>query len=152
MRIFDRKEHEISILRDRLDIASTEQTKVRKLWVIFNSFGQAFVFIAKVCILSFGIISIYHGSITLGTLLFFIAFADRVYGPIFSVFEAYQNMMTNIAHYEKVQILFDMEDEKDNGKKVLGQMQKSITFENLSFSYPSSERAILSDISFEIKK
>jgi ABC-type bacteriocin/lantibiotic exporter with double-glycine peptidase domain len=49
----------------------------------------------------------------LGTLLFFLAFTDRVYGPIFSVFEAYQNMMLNIAHYEKVDALFSMENEKD---------------------------------------
>lgn len=43
---------------------------------------------------------------------FFLAFTDRVYGPIFSVFEAYQNMMLNIAHYEKVDALFSMENEK----------------------------------------
>lgn len=79
----------------------------------FNSFGQAFVFIAKVFVLSIGVIFIYHGTMGLGTLLFFLAFADRIYGPIFSVFEAYQNMMLNIAHYEKIEAIFAMENEKD---------------------------------------
>lgn len=152
MRIFDRQDQEMKILWDRVEKASVEQNKIRKLWIGFNSFGQAFVFIAKVFILSFGIIEIYHGSITLGTLLFFIAFADRVYGPIFSVFQAYQNMMVNIAHYEKVELLFSMDNEKDTGENVLKTIKKSITFKNLFFSYPSSEREILSDINFEIKK
>lgn len=152
MRIFDRQNQELDILWDRLKKAGNEQNKIRKLWIGFNSFGQAFVFIAKVFILSFGIIQIYHGSISLGTLLFFVAFADRIYGPIFSIFEAYQSMMMNIAHYEKVQLLFDMDNEKDTGKKVLDRIDKSISFKNLFFSYPGSEREILSNINFEIQK
>lgn len=88
----------------------------------------------------------------LGTLLFFLAFADRIYGPIFSVFEAYQNMMLNIAHYEKIEAIFAMKNEKNEGSKKLSKIKNKITFENLSFAYPSSERQVLSDINFEIKK
>ncbi len=61
-------------------------------------------------------------------------------------------MMMNIAHYEKVQLLFDMDNEKDTGKKVLDRIDKSISFKNLFFSYPGSEREILSNINFEIQK
>jgi ABC-type multidrug transport system fused ATPase/permease subunit len=151
-RIFDRWEKEIEILSDRFHQWGQEQQKVRKLWVGFNSFGQAFVFIAKVFVLSIGVIFIYHGSMGLGTLLFFLAFADRIYGPIFSVFEAYQNMMLNIAHYEKIEAIFAMKNEKNEGSKKLSKIKNNITFENLSFAYPSSERQVLSSINFEIKK
>jgi ABC-type multidrug transport system fused ATPase/permease subunit len=151
-RIFDRSEKEIEILSDRFHQWWTEQQKVRKLWVGFNSFGQAFVFIAKVFVLSIGVIFIYQGSMGLGTLLFFLAFADRIYGPIFSVFEAYQNMMLNIAHYEKIEAIFAMKNEKNEGTKTLTKIKNGITFQNLSFSYPSSAREVLSNIDFEIKK
>lgn len=88
----------------------------------------------------------------LGTLLFFLAFADRIYGPIFSVFEAYQGMMLNIAHYEKIEAIFAMSNEKDTWIQELKKIKNSIQFENLSFSYPSSEREVLSSIDIEIKK
>ncbi len=88
----------------------------------------------------------------LWTLLFFLAFADRIYGPIFSVFEAYQNMMLNIAHYEKIEAIFEMSNEKDTWGKKLTKIKKSIQFESLSFSYPSSEREVLTSIDLEIKK
>lgn len=88
----------------------------------------------------------------LGTLLFFLAFADRIYGPIFSVFEAYQNMMLNIAHYEKIEAIFAMSNEKNTGKEILLGVSKTIQFQNLTFSYPSSEREVLSNIDVTIKK
>jgi ABC-type bacteriocin/lantibiotic exporter with double-glycine peptidase domain len=48
--------------------------------------------------------------------------------------------------------LFEMEGEKDNGKQILSSIQNSLIYNHLSFSYPSNDREILKDISFEIKK
>ncbi len=152
IRIFARRNHEIDILSDRYSRAWNEQQGIRKLWVGFNSFGQAFVFVAKVFVLSIWIMFIYEWTMWLWTLLFFLAFADRIYGPIFSVFEAYQSMMLNIAHFEKVEALFSFSDEKDTWKSILTSMKKNISFEDLSFSYPSNEREVLSDINIDIKK
>ena len=45
-----------------------------------------------------------------------------------------------------------MDDEPNAGIEIMGKLKKSLTYNHLSFSYPSSERKILSDISFEIKK
>ena len=152
MRIFDRNDYEVAILSERIDHASREQNKVRKLWILFNSFGWAFVFVAKVLILSIGIILIYKWQLSLWTLLFFLAFADRVYGPIFSVFEWYQNMMINIAHYEKIESIFTMENEQDTGNKELTKLENNITFDWVSFIYPWTKRSVLSNIQMTIKK
>ena len=150
-RIFARWEREMEILSERFNEWSNEQQKVRKLWVGFNSFGQAFVFVAKVFTLSVGIFFVYQWNMWLGTLLFFLAFVDRVYGPIFSVFEAYQNMMLNIAHYEKIEAVFEMDNEKDSGKIDIKKIE-SIVFENVFFSYPNTDREVLSNIDIKIKK
>ncbi len=48
--------------------------------------------------------------------------------------------------------LFEMENEPNNGTKVLKNLEKSLTYNHLSFSYPSNDREILKNISFEIKK
>lgn len=45
-----------------------------------------------------------------------------------------------------------MEKEKDTGKQILFPIQNSLTYNHLSFSYPSNDREILKNISFEIKK
>lgn len=61
-------------------------------------------------------------------------------------------MMLNIAHYEKVEAIFAMANEENNGEKILTTVSESIQFKNLSFSYPSSDREVLSNIEIEIKK
>ena len=45
-----------------------------------------------------------------------------------------------------------MQDEPDNGTKVLSHLEKTLTYNHLSFSYPSNDREVLNDISFEVKK
>jgi ABC-type multidrug transport system fused ATPase/permease subunit len=50
-------------------------------------------------------------SISLGTLFFFLAFTDRIYSPIFSIFENLQNMIIQITGYEKMKKLFEMTPE-----------------------------------------
>lgn len=151
-RIFSRQDHEISLLKNRINTASSEQKKVRKLWIGFVSFGQAFVFLAKTFVLSIGIIFVYQGNISLGTLLFFVAFADRIYGPIFSIFESYQNLLINIADYEKAEAIFNMDNEMDTGKLSFHRIEQSITFKNVSFCYPSNNRVVLDNISMHINK
>lgn len=60
--------------------------------------------------------------------------------------------MRDIAYYEKAKELFAMESEVDTWKKNLSEIKNTLTFQNLSFSYPSSDREVLTDIDFEIKK
>lgn len=68
------------------------------------------------------------------------------------IFQVIQWSMRDIAYYEKAKELFAMESEIDEWKKNLTKIKNSITFQNLSFSYPSSDREVLSNIDFEIKK
>lgn len=53
------------------------------------------------------------GTLSLGTLFFFIAFSERIYGPIFTIFQKMQEMLIHIAGYEKMEKLFEMTPEKD---------------------------------------
>jgi ABC-type bacteriocin/lantibiotic exporter with double-glycine peptidase domain len=53
-------------------------------------------------------------TLSLGALFFFIAFSERIYGPIFTIFQKMQEMLIHIAGYEKMETLFEMIPEKDN--------------------------------------
>ena len=51
-----------------------------------------------------------------------------------------------------MQTLYAMNPEEDDGKKKFETIEKSITFQNISFSYPSTDREVLSCIDLEIEK
>jgi ABC-type multidrug transport system fused ATPase/permease subunit len=152
IRIFARTRHEGSLMRERLDSASEVQYDVRKNWSQFNAFGRFFTIIAKLITISAGAILLYLGRTDFATLFFFIAFTDRIYGPIMEIFGVFQNSMRDIAYYEKAKELMNMTPERDTGTRIFGEIQSGIEFDHVSFSYPSSPRVILSDIHIEIKK
>jgi ABC-type bacteriocin/lantibiotic exporter with double-glycine peptidase domain len=54
------------------------------------------------------------GTLSLGALFFFVAFSERIYGPIFTIFQKLQEMLIHIAGYEKMEVLFEMTPEKDS--------------------------------------
>ena len=68
------------------------------------------------------------------------------------IFSMIQGAMRDIAYYEKAQEVFSMTEESNSGKKNLEKVKKSITFQNISFSYPSNNREVLSCIDLEIEK
>ncbi len=150
IRIFARNQKEISIMKERMDAGNTAQFSVRKNWSQFNAFGRFFTIIAKLIMISGGWILLYLWKTDFSIFFFFIAFTDRIYSPIMEIFNVIQSSMRDIAYYEKAEEVFGMEGELDKGKKILKSINSTITFRELSFSYPSNNREVLSEIDFEI--
>lgn len=152
IRIFSREQREMQVIDERFELAQDAQHKVRKNWVIFNGFAGIITALAQAVTVSGWVVLYQNNQISLWTLFFFIAFTDRVYAPIFSIFENIQYMIIQLTGYEKMRLLYEMVSEKNTWTKNLTTIKTSIQFQNISFSYPSSEREILTDINFEIKK
>lgn len=152
IRIFGRNKRETQEMSGRLTLAANSQYIVRKDWSRFNAFGRFFTLLAKLITITSGGILLYNGNTDYATFFFFIAFTDRIYSPVMEIFQVIQNTAKNSSYYHKAKELFLMENEKDTWKKKLTKIKNSVTFQNLSFAYPSSEREVLSSIDFEIKK
>lgn len=152
IRIFSREKEEVKILRDKFSLARNSQYLIRKFWILFNGIGWFFTTLSQAITLSGGMYLMIHGKITFGTLFFFIGFTEKIYGPIFVIFQKMQETLLHIAGYEKMQQLFAMNPESDNGKVVFPWITESLTIENLSFSYPSTTRVVLQNVNIEIKK
>lgn len=152
IRIFARSKKEYEIMEERMNNGNNAQFSVRRNWSQFNAFGRFFTIIAKLITISGWGILLYFWRTDFSIIFFFIAFTDRIYSPIMEIFNVVQSSMRDIAYYEKAKDIFEMKSEKDTGKKILHSIEKTITFENLSFSYPSNDREVLSNINFEIKK
>lgn len=89
---------------------------------------------------------------TIGDLFFFVAIASRIYAPLQTLEASYRNIVRYIADFTKVRTLLEMPNEPDSGTKVLSKLEKTLTYNHVAFSYPSNDREVLNDISFEIKK
>ncbi len=89
---------------------------------------------------------------TIGDLFFFVAIASRIYAPLQTLETSYRNIVRYIADFTKVRTLLEMPNEPDSGTKVLSKLEKTLTYNHVAFSYPSNDREVLNDISFEIKK
>jgi ABC-type multidrug transport system fused ATPase/permease subunit len=152
IRIFSREEHETNILTERFSRARDAQYSIRKFWIVFNGLGGFIATLWQAITLSTGIYFMIHDTLSLGTLFFFIGFSEKIYGPIFTIFQKFQETLIHIAGYEKMQVLYDMEKEKDNWTLEFRGIKKSLEFNNLSFVYPSTTREVLKSINLEVKK
>lgn len=152
IRLYTRERRESQIIERMIDQASDEQFRIRKLWCFLNSGGKMLEFVGKVGVTIAGVFFILHGKMTLGDLFFFVTIAGRIYSPLQVLEGSYRNIVKHIADFSKVRSLLEMQDEPNTGTKVLGYLEKSLTYNHLSFSYPSNDREILQDISFEIER
>ena len=152
IRIFSREKHETEIIRHRFSLARDAQYDIRKFWIIFNGLGWFIATLGQAITLSAGIYFMIHGTLSLGTLFFFIGFSEKIYGPIFTIFQKFQETLIHIAGYEKMQVLYAMDPESDKGNIIFDGIKKSLTFENVSFIYPGTTREVLKWVNIEVKK
>lgn len=78
--------------------------------------------------------------------------ASRIYAPLQTLESAYRNTIKNVVSFYKTRELLEMKDEPDTGMKSFESLEKSIAYNHVTFSYPSNDREVVMDVSFEIKK
>jgi ABC-type bacteriocin/lantibiotic exporter with double-glycine peptidase domain len=141
--LFNREAHETKIINHRFSLARDAQYNIRKFWIIFNGLGGFISTLGQAITLSSGIYFMIHGTLSLGTLFFFIGFSEKIYGPIFTIFQKFQETLIHIAGYEKMQKLYALEPETDSGKIEFKGIKKNLSFNNILFTYPSTTREVL---------
>ena len=152
IRIFSREKNEEKIIYSRFKLAHEAQYSIRKFWIIFNWLGGFTATLWQAITMSAGIYFILKNELDLGTLFFFIWFTEKIYGPIFILFQKFQETLIHIAWYEKMQLLYATDPEKDSGKSDFTGIRKSLTFKDVSFVYPSTTREVLKWVNIEVKK
>ncbi len=86
--------------------------------------------------------------LTPGTFMSFIAASMLLLAPLKRLTMVQATVQQGIAAAQSVFLLLDEESEKDTGTKIIDKSQGRLEFRNVSFSYASSERTVLSSISF----
>ncbi|MGH7716783.1 MAG: ABC transporter ATP-binding protein [Vulcanimicrobiaceae bacterium] len=91
-----------------------------------------------------------HGALTIGTIVAFVAYLSRLYGPASTLAGVQVQVVSAAAVFERIFEYLDMptEDAACAGRKMLENAHGEISFENVSFAY--GDRPALRDISFHI--
>jgi len=140
----------------------------------FNSFSENFLLVMKknvkyveiispflelLGVLSASVILWYGGfqvltdKVSQGTFIAFIVGLFMMYAPLRLLFKIYANIHTSLAGAERVFSVLDLEEEKiKEGKKELSNLNKVISFENISFKYPSRNAEVLTNINISLEK
>ncbi len=94
-------------------------------------------------------------AITPGDLVMFLTYLAMLMGPLATLAESATQLQNSLAALDRVLDLFQEEREQDMHEGnlfITKQITKgAISFQGVSFSYPSTEQSVLEDISFEVK-
>lgn len=93
-------------------------------------------------------------NLTLGTMMAFVAYMERVYSPLRRLVNASTTLTQSIASIDRVFEFYneeyDITDKKDAIE--LGRVEGRVEFENVSFAYEEEDGPVLNGVTFDVKK
>ena len=98
-------------------------------------------------ILAFGIIRVGQGSLTSGSLVAFLLYLFNVIGPVANFATFFSQIQKALGSTERIQEILRIEPEKNLGHQTCDLANKTLTAQNLKFSYVKNE-PVLQSISF----
>lgn len=110
--------------------------------------------IAPLLVIGYSAYQVIEGNLTIGTMIAFIAYIDRLYGPLRRLVNSSTTLTQSIASMDRVFELidekYDIED-KENAV-VCKEAKGEIIFDQMSFSYNEGEEKVLNQIDLHIKQ
>ncbi|HLQ84023.1 MAG TPA: ABC transporter ATP-binding protein [Pseudogracilibacillus sp.] len=108
--------------------------------------------LAPLIVITFAAYQVIQGSLTIGTMVAFVAYLDQVYNPLRRLINSSTVLTQSIASIDRV---FELVDEpydiKDKADAVeLNRVSGHVTFENVEFSYDEADGSVLKNINLEI--
>jgi ATP-binding cassette, subfamily B, putative efflux pump len=110
--------------------------------------------IAPLIVIGFSAYQVIDGQLTIGTMIAFIAYIDKLYNPLRRLVNSSTTLTQSIASMDRVFELIDVKyDIEDSPHAVpCENVQGNISFNNVSFSYNENEDLVLKNINLEVKK
>lgn len=108
--------------------------------------------IAPLLVIGFAAYQAISGNITIGALVAFVAYMDRLYNPLRRLVNSSTTLTQSIASmdrmFEFLDESYDIEDSP--GAKPLNNVKGALDFENVSFSYNEEEADVLHNVSLSV--
>jgi ATP-binding cassette subfamily B protein len=152
MKVYNRERYEARRLRERNRRVMELQVRTGLVGRWFFMLMGLFSLVGPALIYWWGGRQVIDGTLTIGTVVAFVAYLTRLYGPVSSLATVYVDVQAAVALFERIFEYLDTEsDVKDAPNAVnVAQVKGDIQFENVSFEYVPSRRA-LDDVSFTVE-
>ena len=113
-------------------------------FVVHNSISNLFVIFAA--------IMAYYGYIKIGDIVLYQAYFNSVMGNVSNIINLYQEIAKGIESLKSVsEIMFSHDVEDNRGKIRLRYVHGSVSFENVSYSYPGSSKKVIKDFNLNVE-
>lgn len=152
MKVFNRERYEADRFQGRsrevMDLQVHQALVGRWFFMLMGLFS----FIGPALIYWWGGQQVINGTLTIGTIVAFVAYLARLYGPVSSLATVYVDVQAALALFERIFEYLDVESEvtdPPDGAR-LPRLNGRIQFDNVSFEYVSG-RPALKDLSFTIE-
>jgi subfamily B ATP-binding cassette protein MsbA len=110
--------------------------------------------IAPLIVIGFSAYQVIDGQLTIGTMIAFIAYIDKLYNPLRRLVNSSTTLTQSIASMDRVFELIDVKYDIEDAPNAVPceKVQGNISFNNVSFSYNEDEDLVLKNINLEVKK
>lgn len=110
--------------------------------------------LAPLLVISYASYQVIHGNLTMGTMVAFVGYMERVYSPLRRLINSSTTLVQSIASIDRVFELmnekYDIKDKPDAIK--LEHFQGEVLFENVSFQYDEEELPVLRNVNLYVKE
>ena len=152
MKVYNRERYEGTRLRERSQEVMELQVRSGLVGRWFFMLMGLFSTVGPAMIYWWGGRMVMTETVTIGTIVAFVAYLTRLYGPVSSLATVYVDVQAALALFERIFEYLDTEsDVKDPPDALhLPQIKGRVQFDNVSFEYVPSRRA-LDEVSFTIE-
>lgn len=125
--------------------------RLTKIWGTLSLYQRFTILITQVVIFIVSVFYIHQGTMTLGELLAFNAYASMIFGPFVTIARSWQTIHNGIINIQEMEKVFQTELEAYEPKNALSfDLRGDIDFKNVSFSY-DDHKPVFVDLSFSVK-
>ena len=109
--------------------------------------------VAPLLVISYAGYQVINGDLSVGVMVAFIAYIDRLYNPLRRLVNASTSLTQSFASMDRVfELMEEPYDIKDkSGAKTLPHIAGEIQFDHVGFSYGEDEEPVLRDVNFTVK-
>lgn len=110
--------------------------------------------LAPLLVIAFAGYQVIHGQLTVGTMVAFVGYMERVYSPLSRLVNSSTVLTQSIASIDRVfELMNEPYDIKDKPNAVkLGRINGDVSIENISFKYDADEDYVLKDVNLQVEK
>ncbi|MEN9524534.1 MAG: hypothetical protein RL536_603, partial [Candidatus Parcubacteria bacterium] len=125
--------------------------KMTNIWGSLTLYQRFIILVTQVIIFILSVAYIHNGSMTLGELLAFNAYAAMIFGPFVTIARQWQTIQNGIVNIQQTEKILRTEPENYTPKNAVTEPVKGdLLFKDVSFKYDEG-KVVLQNISFEVK-